>query len=38
MRKTIGEKVLLWRERRWVLQKGHLIMTSQAGDALGESE
>lgn len=30
MKKTIGRKVLLWRERGWgVLQRGHLIMTSR---------
>lgn len=36
MRKTIGKKILLWREKGWVLQKGHLIMTSQAQKALGD--
>lgn len=36
MRKTIGKKVLLWKERRWVLQKGLLIITVQAQKALGD--
>lgn len=35
MRKTIGKKVLLWRERGWVLQKGLLIITIQAQKAPG---
>lgn len=36
MRKTIGKKVLLWKERRWVLQKGLLIITVHAQKALGD--
>lgn len=34
MRKTIGKKVLLWREREWVLQKGLLIIAVHAQKAL----
>lgn len=35
MTKTIGKKVLLWREREWVLQKGLLIIAVHAQKALG---
>lgn len=36
MRKTIEKKVLLWKERRWELQKGLLIITVHAQKALGD--
>ena len=36
MRKTIGKRVLLWRERGWVWQRGLLIIAIQAQKALGD--